>query len=288
MGQTDPMPAQLLGAHMSTKNGIGQAVRDGKAIGCTAIQVFTASPRMWKAKAVTQEMVADLNKARAETGIEATVSHDSYLVNLCAPTPEIRDKSYDSLRDELIRCSLLGIPYVVSHMGSAKDQTEDDALKTTAAQALRLLDDTPDNVMLLMETTAGQGSSLNYRFEHLRTLLDLCHGHPRLGVCLDTCHIFAAGYDIREEEGYELTLLGFDAMVGLGRLKAIHCNDSMKPMGSKLDRHEHIGQGLIGEGAFRRLVNDPRFETTPILLETNEAETMHRVNLERLRSFISA
>lgn len=278
------MAARLIGAHMSTSGGIGNALREGKKIGCTAVQVFTASPRQWKSKAVTHEMVADLERARRETGIEAVVSHDSYLVNLCAPTEEIRLKSYESLKDELMRCSLLGIAFVVSHMGAAKDQTEAEALRTTGEAALRLLNETPDNVTLLMETTAGQGSSLNYRFEHLAELLERCKGHPRLGVCLDTCHVFAAGYDIRTEEGYELTMLGFDAMVGLDRLKAVHANDSLKPFGSKLDRHEHIGKGEIGETAFRCLVNDPRFENTPILLETNDGETMHTVNLAKLRS----
>ncbi|MCW5943563.1 MAG: deoxyribonuclease IV [Fimbriimonadaceae bacterium] len=279
------MAARLIGAHMSTSGGIGNALREGKKIGCAAVQVFTASPRQWKSKAVTGEMVADLDRARQETGITAVVSHDSYLVNLCAPTEEIRFKSYESLKEELLRCSLLGIPYVVSHMGSAKDQTEEEALRTTGEATRRLLGETPDNVTLLMETTAGQGSSLNYRFEHLATLLELCQGHRRLGVCLDTCHVFAAGYDIRTEEGYELTMIGFDAMVGLDRLKAIHANDSMRPFASKLDRHEHIGKGEIGETAFRCLVNDPRFDDTPILLETNDGETMHAVNLATLRSF---
>lgn len=270
---------------MSTAGGIGNALREGKKIGCTAVQVFTASPRQWKSKAVTHDMVADLELARRDTGIGAIVSHDSYLVNLCAPTEEIRLKSFESLKEELVRCSLLGIPHVVSHMGAAKDQTEEDALRATGEAARRLLDETPDNVTLLMETTAGQGSSLNYRFEHLAELLDRCHGHSRLGVCLDTCHVFAAGYDIRTREGYELTMLGFDAIVGLDRLKVIHANDSMRPLGSKRDRHEHIGKGEIGETAFRCLVNDPRFDQVPILLETNEGETMHVVNLATLRAY---
>lgn len=282
------MPAQLLGAHMPAKGGIHNAIRDGKAIGCTAVQVFTSSPQMWKSSPVTPEKVAEFKKAVADTGIDpmAVVSHDSYLINLCAPDLELREKSVNGLKDEIFRCSLYGIPFVVSHMGAEKGQGEEEALRIVAENAVRILDETPGNVTLLMETTAGQGSALNYKFDHLARILELAGGPARLGVCLDTCHIFVAGYDIRDDASYAKSFEEFGRLVGFDRLKAIHCNDSKNPLGKRVDRHEHIGKGEIGPRAFELLVNDPRFERTPILLETPESETMHAVNLATLRGFI--
>lgn len=266
--------------------GLGAAIRAGKAIGCTAVQVFTSSPQQWRSKDVTPEMVSDFKSALAETGIESVVSHDSYLINLCSVDPELKEKSFFGLKGEIERCAAYGIPYVVSHMGASKGQTEEEGLVGIAEATGRLLDETPDSVTLLMETTAGQGSSLNYRFEHLATILDHLKGHPRLAVCLDTCHVFVAGYDIRTDENYDLVFGGFDQMIGLDRLKAIHCNDSKKGLGSKVDRHEHIGEGEIGTTPFRRLVNDPRFERVPILLETPDAPEGHKRNLKTLRGYI--
>lgn len=281
------MAAKLIGAHMPIKGGLGNALRNGKAIGCAAVQVFTSSPQQWYVKPVTNEAVADFKAAMAETGITQVVSHDSYLVNLCAPTPEIAEKSWKSLKDEVFRCGLYGIPFVVSHMGSCKGQEVGDALAKVIEATNQLLDETPESVTLCMETTAGQGSSLNSKFEELAIILEGCGGNPRLCVCLDTCHIFVAGYDIRTRETYEATFTEFERVVGLDRLKVIHCNDSQKGLGSKVDRHEHIGQGELGDEPFRLLVNDPRHENTPILLETNEPEEMHPINLARLKSLIS-
>lgn len=276
------MSAQLLGAHMSIKGGLGNALRDGKAIGCTAVQVFTSSPQQWYVKPVSPEAVADFKAAKEETGITSIVSHDSYLVNLSAPTPEIAAKSFQGLKGEIDRCALYGIPYVVSHMGSYKGQEEAEALVKVADVAMAILDETPESVMLLMETTAGQGHDLNWRFEHLSMILEMCEGHPRLGVCLDTCHIFAAGYDIRTPETFEKTFAEFDRLVGINRLKAIHCNDSVKGFGMKIDRHANIGDGEIGPEGFRCLVNDPRFENIPMLLETDH--DFHQMNLDRLKA----
>lgn len=277
------MSAKLFGAHMPTSGGLGMAIRRGKEIGCTAVQVFTSSPQQWKAKEVTDKMVEDFRTAKAETGIDCVVSHDSYLVNLCAPSEETKQKSIDGLKGELMRCHQYGIGFAVSHMGSHLGQGEEEGLRIVAESAKIVLDETPDDVILLMETTAGQGSALDYKFEHLAWLLDAMKGHPRLCVCLDTCHIFVAGYDISTEEGYAKTFAEFERLVGIDRLKAIHCNDTKKPLGSKVDRHEAIGKGFIGIKAFELLVNDPRFENVPILLETPEAETMHQVNLEVLK-----
>lgn len=276
------MPAELLGAHIPIKGGLGNAVRTGHAMGCTALQVFTSSPRQWYSAPVSDDQVRDFQRAREETGIVDVVSHDSYLINLCAPTPEIAEKSFAGLKGEIERCARYGIDRLVSHLASYKGQDQGETLLVVAERVSEILDQTPDSVKLLMETTAGQGSSINSRFEELAILLELTKGHPRFGVCLDTCHVFAAGYDIRTPEGYEKTFAEFDRLVGIDRLRAIHVNDSLKPFGSRVDRHADIGEGEIGITAFTCLVNDPRFTRVPMLLET-DAER-HQENLDRLKS----
>ncbi len=271
---------------MPTSGGLHLALQRGREIGCTAVQVFTSSPQQWKAKPLADEAVERFQQAQAATGIDCVVSHDSYLVNLCATNDEIRAKSIEGLKAEIERCARLGIRWVVSHMGSHLGAGEEAGLQAVAEGARRVLEETSDSVTLLMETTAGQGSALNYRFEHLATLLESLQGHPRLGVCLDTCHLFAAGYDLRDRESYEATFSELERWVGLDRVKAIHANDSKKGLGSRVDRHAHIGEGEIGVEAFPLLVNDPRWIEVPILLETPDAETMHKVNLERLKSLL--
>lgn len=271
---------------MPTSGGLHLALQRGREIGCTAVQVFTSSPQQWKAKPLADEAVERFQQAQAATGIDCVVSHDSYLVNLCATNDEIRAKSIEGLKAEVERCARLGIRWVVSHMGSHLGAGEEAGLQAVAEGARRVFEETSDSVTLLMETTAGQGSALNYRFEHLATLIESLQGHPRLGVCLDTCHLFAAGYDLRDRESYEATFSELERWVGLDRVKAIHANDSKKGLGSRVDRHAHIGEGEIGIEAFRLLVNDPRWIEVPILLETPDAETMHKVNLERLKSLL--
>lgn len=267
---------------MPVGKGFGAAVRNGHAIGCTAVQVFTNNPRQWSGKTITDEMAADLTAAREETGITALVSHDTYLINLCAPNEEIKEKSKAAIKAEMARCAFLNIPFTVSHMGAHLGQGEEEGLRGIAESALEVLSDTPESVTLLMETTAGQGSSLNYRFEQIARILELTQSPARLCVCLDTCHIFAAGYDIRTAEGYEAVFAEFDRLIGIDRIKCIHCNDSKKDLGIRVDRHDNIGDGLIGLEAFRCLVNDPRFARVPIVVETPDAETMHAVNVKRL------
>jgi len=258
------------------------AVRSGKAIGCTALQVFTSSPQQWAAKPITDAMVADFKAAQAETGIDVVVSHDSYLVNLCAPTEEQKAKSIEGLKGELRRCSQYGIRWAVSHIGSHLGQGTEEGLKICAQSVKEVLADTPSDVTILAETTAGQGSALDSKFEEIARLIELAGAPERLRVCLDTCHIFVAGYDIRTAEAYEKTFAEFDRLIGIDNLKAIHCNDSKKDVGTRVDRHEHIGEGFIGPTAFECLVNDPRFFSVPILLETPEAPEGHAVNLAKL------
>lgn len=269
---------------MPTSKGLGNAIREGKKIGCTAVQVFTSSPQTWHAPPITPDKVADFHKAQAETGITEVVTHDSYLINLSAPDPAMREKSILGLTNELNRSATYGIKYVVSHMGSHVGAGVESALEAVAESAKLVLDHSHEDVMLLMETTAGQGSALNSRFEELARLLELLKGHKRLGVCLDTCHIFVAGYDIRDEAPFTKTFSEFNRLIGFDRLKVVHCNDSKKGLGSKVDRHEHIGKGEIGPKAFELLVNDPRFDRIPILLETPESETMHAENVKVLQS----
>jgi deoxyribonuclease-4 len=269
---------------MPIGKGLGHAVRNGHKIGCTTVQVFTNNPRQWAAKPIKEETVEDLAAAMQETGIDQVISHDTYLVNLCAPNPETQAKSIAALKEELCRCSQLGIPFAVSHMGAHMKLGEEVGLKIVAEKAKEVLADTPDDVTLLMETTAGQGSSLNWQFDHIAAILDQTGAPERLCVCLDTRHIYAAGYDISTEDGYTKTFDDFERLVGIDRIKVIHCNDSKKECGSRVDRHDHIGEGLMGITPFQMLVNDKRFEQTPIILETPSADDMHEVNLNKLKS----
>jgi deoxyribonuclease IV len=272
---------------MSTAGGgLAKALRDGKAIGCTAVQVFTSSPQQWYAKEISDLAVKEFHAAREATGIFDVVSHDSYLVNLCSADEELRAKSYNGLKQEIERCDRYGVKFLVSHMGKYKGWEGDEAMPLLIDVTKKLLDDTPESVTLLMETTAGQGSAVNSTFEEIARILDALKRPERLAVCLDTCHIFVAGYDIRTEENYEMVFKYFDHLIGLDKLKVIHCNDSQKGLASKIDRHADIGKGEIGPKAFEMLVNDPRFERTPILLETPDNGVGHEENIKTLRSYI--
>ncbi len=276
------MSGPLFGAHMPTGKGLGDAVRRGRAIGCEVVQVFTSSPQQWKSKPVTDAMVVDFRAAVAETAIPYVVSHDSYLINLCAVSEEGREKSIAGLSAEMDRCGLYGIPMVVSHIGAAMDQPRDLARQLAADGIRRVLAATPSSVTLLMETTAGQGSVLNADFDELADIFERVGPTDRLGVCLDTCHVFAAGYELRTREAWAALLDTFDAKIGLARLRCLHVNDSAKPYASRKDRHAAIGEGEIGLEPFRWLVNEPRLKGIPAFLETPDADTMHAENLGRL------
>jgi deoxyribonuclease IV len=282
------MPATLLGAHMPIKNGLGGAIREGKRIGCTAVQVFTKSPQLWKSKPISDEMVSDFKAACAETGITEVVVHDSYLINMSAAGEELREKSIAGLTDEMNRCGQYGIRFCNSHMGAHVGQGETEGIRLLVEGAKRVLADSDPSVMLLMETTAATGTSLGATFEQLRAVLDGLNGHKRVGVCLDTCHVFAAGYDIRTQETFLETFAKFESVIGFDRLKAVHCNDSVGALCSKKDRHAHLGEGEIGEEAFRLMVNDQRFDRIPILLETPIENEGHERDLAKLKSYILA
>jgi deoxyribonuclease-4 len=275
-----------LGAHMPTAGGLYKALTAGKAIGCAAVQIFTSSPRQWSSPPLKEEDVLAFIKARDETGIEHLVAHDSYLINLAAPSEEILLKSQAAFRSELDRAEQLGLSWVVTHMGAHLDQGEDAAFDRLIASLKAVLAATEDagyRVGVALETTAGQGTGLGWTFEQLGRVLEGVGDHPRLGICLDTCHIFVAGYDIRTDDTYEATITAFDSIVGLRHLKAIHANDAKKPLGCRVDRHEHIGQGEIGREAFARIVTDPRLLHVPVIIETPDSDTMHPVNLSLLQ-----
>lgn len=277
------MPHRFLGAHLSTAKGLHQAVRDGYAMGAGAAQVFTSSPRTWKGGAADPKKAEALGKAWEECGRPVLVSHDTYLVNLAHPEEATREKSRACLTEEMQRSGAYGIPFVVSHIAAALGQEADVARGRAVETIRRVLDDSPSSVTLLMETTAGQGSAMNRSFDELAAFLGELQGDERVGVCLDTCHVFAAGYDLRTPETYAATMAEFDAKVGLDRLKIVHCNDSQKDLGSKVDRHANLGKGKIGLEAFRLLVNDPRFAEKPILLETPAEDDGHTKDLAILR-----
>jgi len=263
-----------LGAHLSIAGGLPRAVDRAKASRCEALQIFTKSAGQWRARPLPQEEIDLFRRRVTETGIGPVVAHNSYLINLAAALPSLRQQSIESLREELARAEALGLDGLVMHPGSYTSGTEHDGLRMIADGLARLLDERPDGrTQILLEHTAGQGTNLGHRFEHLAEIIDRLGGTPRVGICLDTCHVLTAGYDICTEEGYRQTFEAFDRIVGLDRIRVFHLNDSKKPCGSRVDRHEHIGKGCLGLEPFRRLLNDARFSGLPMLLETPKLET---------------
>ena len=279
-------PERLLGAHMPTTGGLHNALLGGKAIGCSAVQLFTGSPKRWHHPPIAEDQTILFRAALEETGIAFTVAHDSYLINLAALDDIAIEKSRTAFREELDRAESLHIPWVVTHMGAHLKAGIDPAIQRLIESLKLILDETDAlhyKVGIALETTAGQGTGLGASFEELETVLQGVGPHPRLGVCLDTCHIFVAGYDFRTPETYEKTWEEFDRRIGLANLKVIHANDAKKPLGSRVDRHDHIGDGEIGFDAFALLLTDPRLSHVPIIVETPESETMHEVNLTKLK-----
>jgi deoxyribonuclease-4 len=249
--------------------GLVKAAANGSAIGAEAIQIFTRNQVQWAAKPVAAEEARAFAEAMAGSGIALVVAHGSYLVNLASPDQGLLRRSRDAFLAEMQRCGQLGIPYLIFHPGAHLGAGEAAGLRAVA----RSLDEVLDRgrglpVMPLLEATAGQGSTLGHCFEHLAEILSRSRHGERLGVCLDTCHLFAAGYDIATARGYEATLEAFDRLVGLSRVRAFHLNDARKGLGSRLDRHAPVGEGFLGLSAFRRIVNDRRFAGVPMVVET--------------------
>jgi len=279
----------LLGAHMPTAGGHHNAITDGIAIGCQAVQIFTASPRQWRSPSIAPEISDMFKQVVTEGGITKTIAHDSYLINLAAePGGEVLAKSRVAFRGEIERADALGVDFLVSHPGAHGGAGEDVGI-ARLIESLDLIhaETAGAKVRVAIETTAGQGTYLGGTFEQIARILNGVKDPERLVVCLDTCHIFAAGYDIRTPAAYEATMQQFQEIIGFAKLQVIHANDSLKAFGSHADRHAHIGDGEIGPEAFRLLVNDPRLAGLPIIVETPDGETMHEVNIRRLRELLA-
>jgi deoxyribonuclease IV len=259
---------------MSIGGGLPRAVDRAQASRCDALQIFTKSAGQWRARALPSEEIALFRSRVEESGIHPVVAHNSYLINLAAADPALRRQSAEALGQELDRAEALGLDGLVMHPGSYTTGSEEEGLRLIADGLRALLRSRPAaRTKVLLEHTAGQGTNLGHRFEHLQTLLELLDGSPRVAVCLDTCHLLAAGYDLCDARGYRDTFEEFDRLVGIDRIRVFHLNDSKKPCGSRVDRHEHIGKGCLGLEPFRMLLNDPRFDALPMLLETPKLET---------------
>jgi deoxyribonuclease-4 len=271
----------LLGAHEGIAGGVSTAFGRAEADGCECVQIFTRNARGWAAKPLEAEEISRFKAERKRTGFPVA-AHASYLVNAAAADREIRRKSWAALAEELGRCEALGVPQLIFHPGSHADEAE--GIRIAAEGMAQALEAAPGKVKLLIETTAGQGASLGWRFEQLAALRD---GVPaplrrRVAFCFDTCHVFAAGYELASPEGYARTMAELDRTAGLAHVQAFHLNDAKRPLGSRVDRHEHIGQGELGLEPFRHLLNDPRFADRPGFLETEERFAENLAVLRRL------
>ena len=278
-----------LGAHMSISGGLHLAIDRAVAAGCNAVQVFTRNSNQWKGKPVSEADAALFRSKFAASGLHEVISHDIYLINLASPPGETRDKSLAAFRDELETCARLGINKVVMHPGSHLADSPQTGLARVIEAFDQLFAEVPQfEGRVLIETTAGQGSNLGRTFEELATIIKGSRFPEKFGVCFDTCHTFAAGYDTATEAGYRDTMEQFDRLIGVERLLCFHLNDSKKGLGSRVDRHEHIGQGTLGLNPFRFILNDPRFAAVPKILETPKGDNdeMDAVNLGILRGLV--
>jgi len=281
-----PADKLLIGAHTSAQGGPHNALLEGHEIGATTIQFFTANQKTWHGKKLTEEAIALWEETVQKTGIKKVMSHDSYLINLGSPDKVALQKSRGAFKEELERCHLLKVAFLNFHPGAALHGSEDDCLRTIVESLLEvepLVEKGPTR--LLLESTAGQGSSVGNRFEHLGYIVDMVQKKIPIGVCLDTCHLFAAGYDISTRQGWETTLKEFDKQVGLKHLYALHVNDSLKPLGSEVDRHAPLGKGLIGIECFKVMMELPELRDLPKYLETPEGPPLWKQEINMLREF---
>jgi deoxyribonuclease-4 len=280
----------LIGAHISIAGGLEKSVERAQQVGCTCMQIFTKSNKQWSAKPILTEEATLFIKTLANSNLESVIAHASYLINLGSSDVTLNKKSIDSLILEVNRCHELGIKYLVLHPGAAINSSEQDCLERIADNLTSILEQTPSSCTILLENTAGQGSAVCYTLDQLAIVREKAKYKNRIGFCIDTCHAFVAGYDLRTSHGYENFWQEFDNILGIQYLKAIHVNDSKKGLGSYVDRHEHIGKGTLGLEPFRLLMNDERFFDIPKIIETpkdNPIEDDMR-NIETLKSLLSA
>ena len=281
----------LFGAHMSIAGGCDKAITAAVAHDFDTVQLFTKNNNQWNAKELSDDDISLFRATLKTSKLKYPTAHDSYLINLASPDETLYQRSLEAFVVEMQRAEALGLSYLVMHPGTPTDGAESAGIRRIVRALDKVHKRCPGfDVRILLETTAGQGHSLGWRFEHLAAILDQVREPERLGVCVDTCHVFAAGYKLWPEDEFDKTFRQFHKLIGLPKLKAFHLNDSKKPLGSRVDRHEHIGQGHLGLEPFRLLVNDPRFAKVPMIMETPKEEPndedMDAVNLHTLRSLV--
>ncbi|HTG31848.1 MAG TPA: deoxyribonuclease IV [Thermoanaerobaculia bacterium] len=278
-----------LGAHCSVAGGMPNSIARATSLGCTAAQVFVKNAAQWRWRELEEEEVAAFRTAHAGSAVGPLVAHASYLINLCSADPVILARSREALADELARCARLGVRGLVLHPGAHLGAGEEAGVERVAASLDAVLAEIPGPVRVLLENTAGQGSCMGHRLEHLAAIRDRVAEPARVGICLDTCHAFAAGYALHEPAGYEEMFAEIEERIGLAALGCMHLNDSLRPFGSRRDRHAHIGEGEIGLAAFARLLQDPRLAAVPMIIETETGDDLegHRRDLETLRGLVS-
>jgi deoxyribonuclease IV len=278
----------LYGAHMSIAGEPAKAIERGELLGCTAIQIFTKSNRQWHAKPITDQQAENFKDAWKNSSIESVIAHASYLINIGSPHKSIADKSVHALGLEMERCNQLGIPYLVLHPGSHSNTDVEESLKRISANLDSLFNTIP-HCSILLETMAGQGTNIGNSFDQLAQIIKHSKYKNRLGVCLDTCHVFTAGYDFTTEKSYKSMWKQFDTIIGINKLKAIHINDSKQSLGSCIDRHADIGKGKIGLKTFELLCNDPHLFDIPKVLETPRSELSdYKKNMDILLDLLNS
>ena len=277
---------KYIGAHVSASGGVENAIKNAKDIGATAFALFTKNQRQWLAPTLTAEQIALFRTMMSEAGYEAgqVLPHDSYLINLGHPEQEGLQKSRESFFEEMRRCELLGLDRLNFHPGSHLKKISEEESLDRIAESINMALERTSGVMAVIENTAGQGSNLGFKFEHLAYIIDRVEDKSRVGVCLDTCHSFAAGYDLSTKEALDATFAEFERIVGYKYLKGMHLNDAMKPLGSRVDRHAPLGDGEIGWECFRYIMSDERFDNIPLILETPDEERWAQ-EIAQLKSF---
>lgn len=278
----------LLGAHMSIEGGFGESLIRGKNIGCDTIQVFVKNNIQWKARDIENFEIQEFLFNKRETKIDPVIAHSSYLINLASSNKRIRNLSIKSFREELKTAKELKIPYFIFHPGYHKGAGLKKGIQLIAKALNQIISKDNSKIIILLETTSGQGSSIGYRFEQLADIINKVNKKKRIGVCFDTCHIFSAGYEIRNRKDYEKTFKEFEKNIGIKRLKVFHFNDSKGDLGSKIDRHQHIGEGYLGLKPFKFILNDKRFQNIPMIIETPKDSGYKKdvENLTMLKSLI--
>ena len=279
----------LIGAHTSTAGGVYTAIERAMKMKFTAIQIFTKNNNRWHAKPLEAKEIEKFKELLENSDIKFVLTHSSYLINLCSKNKFTLKKSRDTFIDELERCELLGVPHLNFHPGSHGGQGETEGIKLIA-ESLNICHEKTNNykVTSMLEATAGQGTTLGYNFEQLQEIIDMVEDKKRMSVCIDTAHIFAAGYNIRDPKEYKKVIKEFNEIVGLERLKCFHMNDSKKELGSRVDRHEHIGKGFIGKEGFANIMNDKKLEKIPKILETPKGKEMKEdlINIKTLKNLV--